>query len=169
MKNLLALTFALILSGASAFAQGGGSKKGNSSPHDEVTKVGTLMADGLCDCFNKHYIKNLSSQSRKAIEKILKNEGNDLDNLEKILSQDELLAVANEAKTFEEDAGFNECQKSLEVRLQAEVGQLETVAETLGDAFEQQFMDAMVSRMRNNKKDCGIFYGFYLIGLKSGE
>ncbi len=171
MKHLI--TWAFMLTATYTFAQGSGSKNKNSNAEPTLVKVAVMMTDGMCNCFNTHVVDKLSENARKGIDKIVKKGITSTDDLGKVLSEEELIAIATESNTFtglgedEDSSPFDACCEKTFGGLEAYAVELAPVMEKLGqEGFEKELTNQMEVRMRQNKKDCGTFYGFYLIGKK---
>lgn len=173
MKKLLSLSFALLLTCATAFAQGSGSSGGGKNDNlTGLAKVAQAMTTQLCDCFNKHALSQLSPTVKKAVEKMAKKGVDDPDQLAQTLTPEELESVAKELSSFSlEGTEFDNCTENAEGNLaQYETDLMQAMMEAGGDEekFQENFQNAMIDVMKREKKVCGTFYYFFLIGMKQG-
>jgi TRAP-type C4-dicarboxylate transport system substrate-binding protein len=114
----------------------------------------------------------LSPATKKAVEKMAKKGIDDPDQLAKTLTQEELESVAKELTNFSlEGTEFDNCTENAEQNLAQYEGDLmQAMMEAGGDEekFQENFQQAMVDVMKKEKKVCGTFYYFFLIGMKQG-
>ena len=142
--------------------------------HPTIVKLANSVTEGMCDCFNTHAAAKLSATTQDALKKLAKAGVSTGTELEKTLSETELMAIGTEIGNLMPEGGdFDKCQAQVLSQMEqfkSDVEKLKNEGIMEEEEFQRQFQAQMVNNMQNSKK-CNIFYYLYMIGMqtKAGE
>lgn len=162
MKNILSIC--LLFFALEAFAQS------EEVMNSTVVKAADLMANGMCDCFNKHLLNKLSPVTRKGLDKLIVKGVKTQQEAQRVLSIHEMSSMNTEMQTLipnedDDENEFNECKEDVSMSMfqfQGEMTEIKAKGIITDEEFERQMQVQMPISMKKNE-NCKTFYYIYLI------
>jgi hypothetical protein len=140
------------------------------TPNATAVSAGTYLAKGMCECFTKHVLPNLTPIAKGALDKLAKNNVTTKEQARKVLSVREIMAISNEMQAFipsegNEETDFGDCQDTVGMgmmQFQGQITELTANKVMTEEELDKQIQEQTFVALRKDI-DCQNLYYIMLI------
>jgi hypothetical protein len=163
MKKLLTFLCAFAIA-QFTFAQVGDNKNQN-KPKEGIAKIADVMISGICDCFEKYGLQQLTPESRAMLKKLDDKKVKTAEDLQKVLAAQEIEALRKDMDKIDKgESQFVQCADKLEEKMEQYEAEIAASTSSKED-IDTQFEAEMIKTLKE-KETCKRFYYFYLMENK---
>lgn len=163
MKHLILLFGTVLILGGSGFAQ-----ETEYVPTEEaVNQLADKIAKRMCNCYDNHIKAMLSNVSISAVDKMVEYgmESFSIEVMQEILTEEELMVLAEEFPVAAANEGFGLCLDNYLVDLtEEEQILLETTSETEDEQSPADLFEVRLVEILRSAEGCRVVYFFFQIG-----